>query len=110
MYDGDKRSGALRSKSAADHLRRTVTAVGRLGRLLYATYLGGRAWDYGRAGFMDENGNHLYLTGTANGTGWPTKNAYDSTFNGGGWERGTGDVILAEFNLNGIDSIPFLKK
>jgi hypothetical protein len=78
--------------------------------LLYTTYMGGSACDTGRSGFMDAEGKSLYITGSTDGTGWPTKNAYDSTFNGGGWERGTGDVILAEFNLNGIDSIPFLRK
>lgn len=53
---------------------------------------------------------HAVTLKLADGTGWATKNAYDSTFNGGGWEWGTGDCILAKFNLNGIDSIPLSEK
>jgi hypothetical protein len=70
-------------------------------KLLYCTYMGGSAYDAGCSGFMDAEGKSFYITGSTDGTGWPTKNAYDSTFNGGGWELGTGDCILAKFDISG---------
>jgi hypothetical protein len=66
-------------------------------KLLYSTYLGGPAYDHGRSAFLDDHGN-LYLTGAADGPGWPTKNAYQEQFAGGGgigW--GNGDNVLAKF-------------
>jgi uncharacterized repeat protein (TIGR01451 family) len=65
--------------------------------LIYATYMGGGAYDTGRSGFLGEDGN-LYVTGSVDGTGWPTKNAYQDTFAGGGWGWGAGDCILAKFD------------
>ncbi|QDU62196.1 Beta-propeller repeat protein [Planctomycetes bacterium Pan216] len=74
-----------------------------LGSLKFSTYLGGESHDYGRAGFMDAEGN-LYLTGSINGSGWPTKNPHQPKFAGGGggkelcYEGGcyAGDVILTK--------------
>ncbi len=66
-------------------------------RLLYSTYLGGPSYDHGRSAFLDDRGN-LYLTGAADGPGWPTKNAHQERFAGGGgpgW--GNGDNLLAKF-------------
>ncbi len=70
-------------------------------QMLYATYIGGPAYDYGRSGFLDAAGN-LYVTGSTDGTGWPTLNAYQDTYAGGVgscYEGGcyAGDVILAKF-------------
>lgn len=64
--------------------------------LLYATYMGGSAYDTGRSGFLGQDGN-LYVAGSADGAGWPTMNAYQDTFSGGGWGWGSGDNILAKF-------------
>jgi uncharacterized repeat protein (TIGR01451 family) len=64
--------------------------------LRYSTYLGGGAYDAGRSGFLGEDGS-LYVTGSADGAGWPTVNAYQSAFAGGGWGWGAGDCILAKF-------------
>ncbi len=64
-------------------------------RLLYSTYLGGLANDNGRSGFLGSDGS-LYVTGSSDGPGWPTKNAYQDTFKGGPGDYGAGDNILAK--------------
>jgi uncharacterized repeat protein (TIGR01451 family) len=64
--------------------------------LLYATYMGGGAYDTGRSGFLGQDGN-LYMVGSADGAGWPTMNAYQDTFAGGGAGWGAGDNVLAKF-------------
>jgi uncharacterized repeat protein (TIGR01451 family) len=64
--------------------------------LLYATYMGGGAYDTGRSGFLGQDGN-LYVAGSVDGTGWPTMNAYQDTFAGGGGGWGAGDNVLAKF-------------
>jgi hypothetical protein len=86
------------------------------GSLAYSTLMGGTAYDDGRSGFLDAQCN-LYITGSTNGTGWPTRNAYQSTFAGGGggqelcYKGGcyAGDVILAKFALdfNGLSCPSF---
>jgi hypothetical protein len=65
-------------------------------RVLYATYMGGQAFDNGRAAFLDAGGS-LYMTGAADGPGWPVKNAGQSVFAGGGGNWGNGDCIVAKF-------------
>jgi uncharacterized repeat protein (TIGR01451 family) len=60
--------------------------------------MGGGAYDAGRSGFLGLDGD-LYLTGSSDGTGWPTKNAFQDTFAGGGASWGAGDCILAKFDL-----------
>jgi uncharacterized repeat protein (TIGR01451 family) len=67
-------------------------------RLAYATYMGGSAYDNGRSGFLGGDGS-LYVTGSADGPGWPTKNAYQDSFAGGGAGWGAGDCVLAKFIL-----------
>lgn len=65
-------------------------------KLLYCTYMGGGANDNGRSGYLGADGS-LLLTGSADGPGWPVKNAMQSTFTGGGGSYGNGDCILAKF-------------
>jgi len=65
-------------------------------RLLYSTFMGGHAFDNGRSAYLGKDGS-LYLTGAADGAGWPVKKAYQSTFAGGGGKWGNGDCILARF-------------
>jgi hypothetical protein len=60
--------------------------------ILYSTYMGGSANDKGRSGFLDGNGN-FYITGSSDGNGWPTKNAFQK-FNGGKL-----DNIVSKFEL-----------
>ena len=64
--------------------------------LLYSTYIGGGSYDNGRSGFMAQDGT-LYVTGSVDGAGWPTRNAYQSAFAGGPGDWGAGDAILAKF-------------
>jgi hypothetical protein len=66
------------------------------GRILYATYLGGKAFDNGRSAFLGADGS-LYLTGAVDGPGWPVKAAHQPAFAGGGGKWGNGDCILARF-------------
>ena len=86
--------GAVQTQKNAGTEAVLVTLSSDLKRLLYATYLGGGANDNGRSGCLGADGN-LYITGASNGAGWPTKNAYQSTFAGGGGNYGNGDCILA---------------
>jgi hypothetical protein len=74
-----------------------VTLSSDLKSLLYATFIGGGANDNGRSGCLGADGS-LYLTGASNGPGWPAKNAFQSTFAGGGGNYGNGDCILAKFS------------
>ena len=74
-----------------------VTLSSDLKQLLYATYLGGGANDNGRSGCLGSDGS-LYITGASNGPGWPAKNAFQSTFVGGGGNYGNGDCILGKLS------------
>ncbi|GAH69798.1 unnamed protein product, partial [marine sediment metagenome] len=56
----------------------------------------GKAFDNGRSGCLGSDGS-LYLTGAADGAGWPVKNAHQEMFAGGGGKWGNGDCILARF-------------
>ncbi|MFX0053366.1 MAG: SBBP repeat-containing protein [Promethearchaeota archaeon] len=49
--------------------------------LLYSTFIGGAGLDSGESIAVDTSGN-AYVTGYTESTGFPTVNAYDSTFNG----------------------------
>ncbi len=62
-------------------------------KLAYSTYIGGASRDNVRSGCMGEDGK-LYLTGATDGPGWPTLNAFQDTFAGGGGGYGNGDCIL----------------
>ena len=65
-------------------------------QLLYSTYMGGPSYDNGRSGFLGQNGS-LYVTGSTDGGGWPTQNAYQNAFAGGFGDYGAGDVVLTKF-------------
>jgi hypothetical protein len=66
-------------------------------RLLYSTYMGGKAFDNGRSACLGSDGS-LYITGATDGPGWPAKNAHQPTFAGGAGGWGNGDCILARFS------------
>ena len=90
-------SGAFQSNSGGDHDAVVVLLSADFSRLLYSTYMGGSAFDTGRSACLGPQGD-LYLTGAANGPGWPVKNAIQPKFagtNDGRW--GNGDCILAKF-------------
>ncbi len=59
--------------------------------LCYATYMGGPSDDNGRSGCLGHDGS-LYVTGSINGGGWPTRSAYQSSYGGGSL-----DNIVATF-------------
>lgn len=80
------------------------------GQLLYATYLGGDSYDYGRSSFLDEQGN-WYVTGSSDGDGWPAVSAYQPGFAGGVGsctEGGcyAGDAVLARFSPSAPPPLP----
>jgi hypothetical protein len=49
--------------------------------LIYSTFLGGNGFDYGQGIAVDSAGS-AYVTGYTSSSGFPVKNAYDSTRNG----------------------------
>ena len=75
--------------------------------LVYSTYFGGGtapssvsdgAFDEGHAVTLDNSGN-VYVTGVAGSTDFPTKNAFQNTWNGG--TQPPGDGFVAKLQLNG---------
>jgi len=66
-------------------------------RLLYSTYMGGKADDVGRSACLGHDGS-LHVTGSANGPGWPVRDAHQAKFAGTNDRRwGNGDCVLARF-------------
>jgi hypothetical protein len=53
--------------------------------------MGGASNEYRSSCYLDASGNY-YMVGYAEGTGWPTKNPYQSNFQGGRY-----DVLFAKF-------------
>jgi hypothetical protein len=65
--------------------------------LAYATYLGGNSGDTGSGIAVDSTGS-AYVTGSTLSTDFPTQNALQPTFHGGGF---VGDVFVAKLNAAG---------
>lgn len=65
--------------------------------LVYATYLGGSDQDRGRGIALDADGN-AYVTGQTLSTNFPTANALQPVFGGGG---GSGDAFVAKLDPTG---------
>ena len=89
--------GAFQAAHGGERDAVVVLLSADFSRLLYSTYMGGEAYDAGRSACLGPRGD-LYLTGAANGPGWPVRNAFQPTFagtNDGRW--GNGDCILARF-------------
>ena len=63
-------------------------------QLLYSTYLGGRRYDRGNGIAVDDRGN-AYVTGHTESPNFPTVNAVQPTFGGGG------DAFVAKLTPNG---------
>lgn len=96
---GETQSSDFPTRNAFDSLGSTdfnykafVTKVNAYGNsLLYSTYLGGDSTTRGYAIAVDFRGN-AYVTGQTFSTNFPTKNAFDSTFNG------IGDVFVTKIS------------
>lgn len=69
--------------------------------LVYATYLGGSANDYGTAIAADSSGN-AYVTGTTQSTDFPTSHPFQGTNNEGSSPGGsTGDAFVSKISADG---------
>jgi hypothetical protein len=91
--------GAFQTKfvgTATNLFHAFVTKLNSTGSaLLYSTYLGGTSYD-GGAGIAVDSSNNAYVTGTTVSNDFPTtKNAFQTTFAGGG------DVFVSKLNTTG---------
>ena len=66
------------------------------GTLLWSTYLGGSGWDDG-LGIAVATDESCFVSGRTNSPDFPTKNAYNSTYEGYGFS----DAFVAKFTDNG---------
>ena len=70
--------------------------------LVYSTFIGGNADDYGNSIKIDDKGN-TYITGYTNSINYPTSTgAYQKIFSGG---ENLGDAFVTELNSTGSDLI-----
>lgn len=83
---------AYQLKNAGDNDALLVTLSPDLDKLLYSTYLGGDAYDAGRSGSVDKNGN-LIIAGEGRGGSWPLVNAWQKSF------HGNGSAIIARMKI-----------
>jgi hypothetical protein len=90
-------TGAYQRQNGGGSDAAVILLAADFSKLLYATYLGGPANDNGRSGFLGSDGS-LYVVGASDGPGWPTKNAFQAAFAGGGGNYGNGDCILARLS------------
>ncbi len=67
--------------------------------LVYSTYFGGTATDYGARNAVDPDGN-VYVVGMTTGTGLPTTAPYQATYGGG-----TFDTVVMKFDKTGTAPI-----
>lgn len=65
--------------------------------LLYSTYLGGRADDFG-SGIALDSADNIYITGDTGSSNFPTANPFQSSYGGGGT-----DSFVTKFNAAGSD-------
>lgn len=99
-------SDALQTKKSGKNDAIVVSLNSDFSRLNFATYLGGKSYDYGRSSFLDKRGN-FYLVGSTNGPGWPSVNAAQEKFAGGGggkelcYQGGcyAGDIIVTKITF-----------
>ncbi len=66
--------------------------------LIYSTYLGGGVTDCGYGIAVDGN-SHAYVTGGTESSNFPTLNAYQATYQGGGYYAG--DVFVTKLSSTG---------
>jgi hypothetical protein len=87
--------GAIQAASGGDVDAFVVRLGSDFSALRFASYLGGGAHDNGRAAFMADDCVVL-VAGASAGPGWPTLDAYQPQFAGGGQNWGNGDNVLAK--------------
>tara|TARA_R110002049_G_scaffold27321_4_gene94474 strand:+ start:13442 stop:14974 length:1533 start_codon:yes stop_codon:yes gene_type:complete len=96
-------SNAIQSSRSEQNDAIAVVLAADFSELSFSSYLGGRSYDDGRSCFIDDVSN-IYIVGSTNGPGWPTVDAHQPNFAGGGggkelcYEGGcyAGDVILTK--------------
>lgn len=89
-------ASAYQASKTAGSVDNYVTLFAANGQsLVFSTYLGSTGNDGSSCIKFDYNGD-LVLTGLTSSTGFPTKNAYDSSYNSGAY-----DVFLSKFFVNG---------
>ncbi|MDW8301896.1 MAG: gliding motility-associated C-terminal domain-containing protein [Bacteroidia bacterium] len=73
-----------------------IMKLNPVGKLIYATYLGGSGNEQPHSIITDAQAN-LYIMGTTSSTDFPTTaTAYDRTYNGGTW-----DIFVTKLNVSG---------
>ncbi len=77
-----------------------------LATLTASTFVGGSGWDFGYAVALGPDGR-VYVAGHA-GTGYPTPNGYDTSYNGG--PQGYDDVVVSRLSpgLTALEASTFL--
>lgn len=89
---------ALQPRNGGNHDAVVVLLSPDFSSLLFSTFMGGSNYDNGRSGFLGRDGS-LYITGSADGDGYPTSAAaFQKTFAGGPSDYGAGDVILTKLS------------
>ena len=68
--------------------------------LIYSTYLGGNLNDFGQGIAVDGVGN-AYVTGYTLSANFPLRNPLQSSFGGGGVQRGGGDAFVTKIDAAG---------
>jgi hypothetical protein len=98
-------ANAIQQQNAGQNDAITVMLSADFSSLKYSSLFGGSSYDDGRSCFLSSS--NLYLTGSTNGPGWPTRKAYQEKFAGGGggkelcYQGGcfAGDVVLTKIVL-----------
>lgn len=103
-------SNALQSHKSGKNDAIVASLSSDFSELKFSSYLGGESYDDGRSFYLDRKGS-IYVVGSTNGPGWPSVDATQDDFAGGGggkelcYQGGcyAGDVIIMK--ITGIDRI-----
>jgi hypothetical protein len=96
---------AFQATYGGGHSDAFVTKLSTTGNsLIYSTYLGGSGAEdyYMGVGIALDGSGHAFVTGSTSSTDFPTKNAYDGSFNGGPYD---GDVFVTKLSSSGSSLI-----
>jgi Tfp pilus assembly protein PilZ len=78
-----------------------VAKFSTTGSLMWSSYIGGENTDFAGEIAATSNGD-CYIAGYTTSANFPTKNAYDSTYNGGQEYYNEGDVYVSKFTTSGL--------